>query len=157
MKQNELLKTRQILMDEAKGIVESGAAAIPICFAFTKKGDMVMLPLNNVPKAMWPMVVTGLLRASNAEAYIFVSEAYMASGGKELRDKLESGVIENIIDLPKDDREDALFVVARLRKGKPLIAYAYIWDTPQGRRVQECRYFDSKAEGIEGRLFFEFG
>lgn len=100
----------------------------------------------NDPK-LFRQAIIHLLQKFNADAYVFINEAWSATG-KAAEEIVRSG--KPISDLPLDDRLDMLIIIGAERSGKFRMYNAEILDTPSGKKLKE--FTELNAEHADGRL-----
>lgn len=136
------------IIDFAKGtsrkIVREGEEHIPIIIARTPQG-LTPIGLAELNKDRFKEAIAKLLRLLQADAYVFVCEAWSAEGRELAKKVLEQGIA--VSELPLDDRTEILSIMA-VENGKPVKGcFARIRTTPQGRELGDWQTIDGVADG----------
>lgn len=136
------------IVDFAKGtsrmIIREGEEHIPIIIARTPQG-VIPIALAKINKDTFKQVLAKLLRQLQADAYVFICEAWSAEGEALAKKVLEQGVA--VSELPLDDRTEIVSIMA-VENGKPAKGcFAKIKTRPQGRELGEWQTKDGVADG----------
>jgi len=136
------------IIDFAKGtsrmIVREGEEHIPIIIARTPQG-LMPIALAKLNKDRFKEAVAKLLHLLQADAYVFVCEAWSAEGEAVAKKVLEQGMA--VSELPLDDRTEIVSIMAVERGKSPTGCFAKIKTTPQGRELGDWQIIDGVAEG----------
>lgn len=129
--------------EKSREIVESGQEHVPTALIYGEGLSIVQI-LGD--KEAFKAGFTALLKKLHAVRYVFITEAWMTESLRPLREDIR------VRDLPMDDREEALFIVAVEKGHKVKMIYAIIADTPSGRKLGE---FSNSGGQMTGRMVVE--
>lgn len=139
----------EIAKDAAKDIIETeGQYHVPRLIMDCPNSHIEVIRFNRMNesvKANFQAKLKTLLSEHKATAYIFVFEGWAAEEEAAIK-------VENISDLPLDDRSEILLMVVCEKGNPPWMIHAKIHNTPQGRKVGEYEELKPPEGSIEGRM-----
>lgn len=138
----------QMTKDTSRGIVESGQEHKPILIMLAPT-EVINTLIPWIEKENFKEVISQLLRHFHAYAYIFINEGWAAKldNGSPLFQELLSGR-KKVLELPLDDREEMLMIMAAENKKSYRMWTANIRYTHDDKRyLGEWKEADNIGEG----------
>ena len=129
-------------------IVKKGEQHAPIVIFSGREAGAACIELpDKRAKEHFAETLRGLLCRFSARRYVFICEAWRATG-KAAEQVVRSG---SILDLPPDDREEVINIIAVENGGRALMCYAVILNHPEGRRLGEWSKVET-PDMLSGRM-----
>jgi hypothetical protein len=121
---------------------------IPVILTMDHEGAVGIITIGSINESVkqsFIPVVSAVLKRVNAQAYVFVNEAFMSSSSRAA-----SGEVQ-VSDLPPDDRDEIVLLTGKEKGCTMRSSYAVIDHKPAGRRLREWVDVPTGAT-LEGRM-----